>query len=193
MKTSRLHLIALAASLFFSAGAMAESLSKSDYKVGKTRISAEYKTDKAACDALSGQPKDLCVVQAKGKEKVARADLEVRYKSTPKTRYEAHAAKADADHAVAMAHCDELAGNAKDVCAKEAKSVQTTLKADAKARMKTTDANVTAGEKATDARKDATADKLKAQYDVAKEKCGSQAGDAKTQCLERAKADFGKL
>ena len=37
----------------------------------KARISAEYKADKAACDKFSGNQKDICVEQAKGKEKVS--------------------------------------------------------------------------------------------------------------------------
>ena len=34
--------------------AQAATLSKGDYLAGKTRIGADYKTDKAACDAQAG-------------------------------------------------------------------------------------------------------------------------------------------
>jgi hypothetical protein len=59
--------------------AQAASMSKVDYKTGKSRISADYKTDKAACAALAGNIKDICGEEAKAKEKVAKAELEFGY------------------------------------------------------------------------------------------------------------------
>ena len=40
-----------------------------------TMTKADYKTDKTACAALAGNAKDICVEEAKAKEKVARAEL----------------------------------------------------------------------------------------------------------------------
>lgn len=198
-----INVIALAISLAFSAGAMAQSMSKNDYKASKDRIAAEYKSAKAGCASFSGNQNDICVAEAKGKEKIARAELEASYKPTQKTRYQARVAKAEADYAVAKERCDDKAGNAKDVCVKEAKAAETAAKADAKAQMKTSDANATANEKsaearseankqAADARKDAAAETIDAQYKVAKEKCDTYAGGAKDRCLDQAKARFGK-
>lgn len=171
MNKLNINVIALAVSLAFSAGAMAQSMLKNDYKAGK--------------------------------DKIAKAELEASYKPTRKTRYQARVAKAEADYAVAKERCDDLAGNAKDVCVKEAKAAEIAAKADAKVQMKTSDANATtnyksadvrskASNKAADARKDAAADKLDAQYAVEKEKCDVYAGGAKDYCLGRAKARFGK-
>ena len=134
---------------------------------------------------------------------ISTADLDASYKPTAKTRYQARVAKAEANHAVARERCDDMAGNAKDVCVKEAKAVETGAKADAKAQMKTSDANVTAHEKsadaygkadnqAADARKEAAQDKLAAQYEVAKQQCDMYAGAAKDVCLDRAKTRVGK-
>ena len=192
MKTLDINVIALAVSLVFSTGAIAQNLSKTDYKACKDKIAAEYKSAKAACASLSGNPKDICVAEAKGKESVGKAELEASYKPTVKTRYQAHIAKAEADYAVAVERCDDLAGNAKDVCVKEAKAAETSAKVDAKAQMKTTEANATAKEKSSDARKDASTDKMDAEYKVAKEKCDTYAGDAKDRCLDQAKKRFGK-
>lgn len=86
---------------------------------GKDRIAAAYKTDKAACDPMKGNAKDICVIEAKGKEKIAKAELEVSYKPTRKSRYEPSIAKAEADYAVAKEKCDDLAGNTKDVCPRQ--------------------------------------------------------------------------
>lgn len=205
MKKLKLHptLIALAISLTLSGGAMAQTLSKDDYKAGKDKISADYKSAKAACDALSANPKDICIAQAKGAEKIAKAELDARNKPSAKSRNDVRVAKAKADYAVSREQCDDLAGNAKDVCIKEAKARNVTALADAKVSLKTIDANATANEKASDAygkantevagaRKDAAADKREAQYKVEKEKCDQFAGDVKDQCLAKAKAAFGK-
>ncbi len=203
MNQFNIKVIALAIGLALSAGAMAQSMSKSDYKAGKDKITAEYKSARSACASLSGNAKDICLVEAKGKEKMTRAELDAAYKPTPKSHYRARVAKAAADYAVAKERCDDMAGNAKDVCVKEAKAAEISAKADAKAQMKTTDANTTAKEKsadarskakgqATDARKDAAASKLDAEYAVEKEKCDMYAGGAKDYCLNQAKVRFGK-
>lgn len=192
MNTLNIHAIALAVSLTFSAGAMAQNVSKDDYLSVKDKIAADYKLAKASCDSLSGNPNDICMAGAKGNEKVALAELEAGYKPSHETRYQAHAVRADAEYELAKERCDDRAGNTKDVCMKEAKSLETAAKADARAQMKTAEANAAANEKSADARKDATEDKLGAQYKVAKEKCDSYAGNAKDICVNEAKVKFGQ-
>ena len=187
-----INTIALALSLMFSTGAMAEGMTKEDYKSSKDKMSEQYKATKAACKSLSGNANDVCEVEAKGKEHVAIAELDASYKPSLKSRYEVLVVKAEADYALAKEHCDDKAGNAKDVCVKEAKSVETAAKADAKSQMKTSEANTTANDKSTEARKDARADKTDAQYAVAKEKCDSYSGGAKDRCVDQAKVNFNK-
>lgn len=203
MNKLNINTIALAITLAFSTAAMAEGMSKADFKAGQDKISAEYKTAKANCGSLSGNASDICIAEAKGTEKVALANLDATYKPSQKSRYEAHVAKAEADYDVAKEKCDDLAGNPKDVCVKEAKAAETTAKADAKAQMKTSAANATANEKSADARadaskttvdarKDATADKMDAQYTLAKEKCDTYSGAAKDSCIDKAKVSYKK-
>jgi len=203
VNTIKINAIALAVSLAFSAGAMAQTLSKGDYNAGKDKISAEYKLAKASCVPLSGNALDICKAEAKGRDKVALAELELRYKPTSENHYKASVAKAEAVYAVANERCDDKAGNAKDVCVKEAKAAEIGAKADAKAQMKALDANATAyeksavandkaTEKAVDAFKEANADKLAAQYQVAKEKCDAYAGNTKEVCVKEAKVRFSQ-
>jgi hypothetical protein len=187
-----INTIALALSLMFSTGAMAEGMTKAEYKDGKDKITEQYKVAKAACKPLSGNAGDVCEVDAKGKEHIAIAELDAAYKPSLKSRYEVQIVKAEADYALAKERCDDKAGNAKDVCVKEAKSVETAAKADAKALLKTSESNTTANEKSMEARKDAKADKTDAQYAVAKEKCDSYSGGAKDRCLDQAKVNFNK-
>jgi hypothetical protein len=203
MKNPNISAVALAIGLAFSASAMAEHMSKTEYESLEKNIDAEYRSSKAECDSLAGNANDICMADAKGKKSVAKADLEDAYKPTIKTRYKARVAKADADYSGAIERCDDKAGNDKDVCVKEAKAARVhgqagaeaqmkTRKADAVAIEKSTAANSKAMKKAVDAHNDAAADEVDADYAVAKEKCDVLAGDAKGMCLKDAKARFGK-
>ena len=192
MNRSTITAIAAAVSLAFSACAMASSMTKYEYKAGKKGIEADYTSMKSGCDPLIANAKDICKAEAKGKENVALAELEAAYKPTAKTRNDVRIAKADANYAVAKEKCDDLAGNTKDVCMKEAKAAHVAAIADAKVQLKTTDANQTAHEKIADVRKDAAADKRDAEYAVAKEKCDALKSDAKDQCVKEAKSRYGK-
>jgi len=202
---NKINMTAIAAAIgfVFSAGVMAQSMSKDAYKAAEDLIAAEYTTDKAKCDSLSGNLKDVCIAEAKGKENVAKAELEARNEPTEKNRYKAYIAKAEADYAVANEKCDDKAGNDKDVCVKEAKAVKTRIEADAEAQMKTLDANRAASEKSaeagmkarkegSEARQEATTEKVDANYAVAKEKCDSLASGAKERCIDEAKTKYGK-
>lgn len=164
-----------------ASGAFAGPMSKADYSAAKDRIGADYKADKATCDSLSGNSKDVCVEQAKGKEKVARAELEANYSGKAEDANKLQVTKADAAYAVAKEMCDDKGGNAKDVCVAEAKSTHTKAVADAKL-----------GKKVGEARKDAIEDKTDADYKLATQKCDSLAGDAKAACINDAKQRFHK-
>jgi len=173
--------LAVAALFALPLAVQAQTMTKPDYTTAKTRISADYKGDKAACASMAGNNKDICVEQAKGKEKVARAELEYSYTAKDTDRNKVLVAKAESTYAVAKERCDDKAGNAKDVCRSEAKAVETKALAQAKL-----------GKEIVSAEKDATTDMKDADYKVAIEKCDSLAGDAKSSCVTAAKAKFGK-
>lgn len=126
----------LLASAFFATSALAAQGSKQEYESAKDRIKAEYKAASKQCSSLSGNAQDICKAEAKGKQKVAKAEAEAAYKGTPKSATDAAIARADADYDIAKEKCDDLKGNPKDVCQKEAKAAHTKAKADAKAGSK---------------------------------------------------------
>ena len=68
-KLNPLKAALLAASLLALPAAYAATLTKADYTAGKARISADYKSDKAACASLAANAKDICMQEAKAKEK----------------------------------------------------------------------------------------------------------------------------
>ena len=180
-KNTTFRLALLTAALLALPIAQAAGMSKSDYQSTKTRIKADYTSDKAACGAQTGNAKDICVEEGKAKEKVALAELEYGYSGKASDRNKVLVAKAESSYAVAKERCDDLAGNPKDVCVKEAKAVEVKALADAKL-----------GKEIGEARKDAASDKRDADYKVAIEKCDALAGDAKSSCVASAKMSFGK-
>jgi len=170
------------------AGTMSKDTRDQAYKDAE----ATYKADKEACKSMTKNAKDVCMEEAKGKEKIAKAEADAAYKATPKAREHARLAHADAAYNVAKEKCDDLTGNQKDVCVKEAKAAHVKAKADAKVDRVAADTRSTSSEKTAAARKDAAEDKRDADYKVAIEKCDSLSGAAKDTCVRDAKARFGK-
>jgi len=170
----------------------ASTMSKDTRNQAYKDAEATYKADKDACKSMTGNAKDVCMEEAKGKEKMAKADADAAYKGTPKAREHARVVHADAAYNVAKEKCDDLSGNQKDVCVKEAKAAHVKAKADAKVDRVAADTRNTAAEKTASARRDATEDKRDADYKVAIEKCDSLSGAAKDTCVRDAKARFGK-
>ena len=175
-----------------TAVASASSMSKEGYAQAKKDADAQYKIDKERCSSLSGNAKDICMAEAKGKDDIARAEAAAAYENTPKTRENARVAHADASYKVSIEKCDDLAGNPKDVCIKEAKAALVRAKADAKVDRVAMDTRKDASTKQADASKEANADKRDADYKVAIEKCDTFSGPAKEACVGNAKLQYGK-
>ena len=74
MTSLRPTLLALLAVGFMSANALA--MTKTEYQAGQQRIAGDYKAHKTRCEALKDNAKDVCMEEAKGAEKVAKAELE---------------------------------------------------------------------------------------------------------------------
>jgi hypothetical protein len=180
MKRTTITVLAAAVAMSFTA-ATAANMTKDENSAAKAVIAADYKAAKATCDAMKDNAKDICMADAKGREKISHAELQAAYKPSDKARYEARLAKANAAHAVAKEKCDDLAGNPKDVCRKEADAAFVTAKANAKVN-----------KQVADARKESAADVRDAEYKVAKEKCDAITGANKDTCINAAKAQYGK-
>ncbi len=110
------------------------------------RIEAEYKADKAKCDSMQGNAKDVCEKEAKGKEKVAKAELDARANPSERNQRKVEEAKAEAKYEVAKERCDDMKGKEKSACEKEAKAEHERAKAAMTKR------NASAGSSSTAAR-----------------------------------------
>lgn len=114
----------IAAALALGTASFAQAADKADRKVhnaDEERIESEYKLAKEKCDAMSGNQKDICVAEAKAKEKVAKAENDAKHAKDPsKEQAKVQRVRADAQYDVAKQRCEELKANEKDVCMKEA-------------------------------------------------------------------------
>jgi hypothetical protein len=203
MRTASPTTLAAALLLGFCISAAAAPMTKVDYKAARATIAAQLKADRISCDAQTANARDICLEEAKRKDKVALAELEAQYEPSVKHNYQINTARADGTFAVAREKCDDLAGNPKDVCRTEAKSAHTAALAEARLSEKTAKNNKDeaktvnaaeskAAEKNASARKTATEDIREAQYKTAAEKCNAFAGDAKSKCIADAKTQYGQ-
>ena len=171
-------LLAVAAVLTFGT-AQANNFSKPAYEGAKADIKANHKAARDASNSLSGNAKDICIEEAKGREQVALAQLEFNYTGASKDGLKVQTARSDARYALAKEKCDDLAGNAKDLCVREAKTARDKAQADIKLAKQVSIA--------TD---DAESARMQADYKLAAEKCASLAGDSKDACMASAKARY---
>lgn len=83
---------------------------------------ANYKVAKERCDDFSGDPKDICLKEAKATYEKQKADISILEKgNTAEARKDAMETKRTADYEVAKAKCDQFSGDTKDACVKAAK------------------------------------------------------------------------
>ena len=193
MTTLTRNFFALMAAGMVATGSMA--MQPAEHTAAKERISADYKMHKAKCSAMRANAKDICMKEAKGAENVAKAELEAQYRPSDKASYQARVAHADANYGVAKEKCDDLAGNAKDVCKKDAKADHVHAVENAKVAKVLAQPATSAAEKGAavaEVRKDAAAEKREADYKAAKERCDAMVGDLKSKCVDDAKRMYAQ-
>lgn len=157
------------------------SEAKTVYNQSKDQAASAYKAARARCDAITGNPKDVCVAEAKTARVRAEQEASALYHNTLKAYTDSHLKIASANYDLDKTRCAALTGNDKDVCISQAKATLVAAQADAKA-----------DKKAIEARNEARDDKITAEYKVALEKCDAFAGAAKDSCVSTAKSQYGK-
>ncbi len=184
MKT-KLLLLSIALTCVFSNTAVA--MTQVEYKTQKDTISGDYKVSRDKCGSLKANAKDICIAEAKGAEKIAKAELEANYKPTARRTEKVSLAKGDAVYDTAKEKCDDASGNAKTVCIKDAKAAHVTAKEEARvARV-----GAETGKANTGMRNMANKDENEANYKAASARCDSMSGTVKDTCMTDAKAKFG--
>jgi hypothetical protein len=184
MKT-KLLLLSFALTCAFSNAALA--MTQVEYKTQKDKISGDYKVSRDKCDSLKANAKDICVSEAKGAEKIAKAELEANYEPTARNTEKVSMAKGDAAYSTAKEKCDDVSGNAKNVCRKDAKAAHVTAKEEARVAKGSADS----GKANADMRNTANKDENEANYKAAAARCDSMTGASKDTCAMDAKTKFG--
>ena len=186
-------LLAAAAASLVATGAWA--MDRTEYNTARQRIAADTQVRQDKCRALTANARDVCRTEARGFERIARADLEALYRPSEQAHFKARVVRADAAHAVARAKCNDLAGPARKVCQKDAKGVQVRAVEDAKvAQVQARPGDTPAAKNAAvaEALKHAAAERRKADFDAAKERCSALAADLQAKCLDDAKRVYSQ-
>lgn len=131
MQKLLLFTVTLLAAAVLPSYATAATLSKADYNTAKTRAGADHKAGQALCVALKDNARDICSAEARGKQKVALAEVEFAYTGKAVDGNKLRVVTAEAAFAVAKEKCDDLAGSDKDLCVKKAKANKATQAAQA--------------------------------------------------------------
>ena len=181
----KLVLLSVALTGVFSNAAWA--MTKAEYKTEKDTITGAYKVSRDKCESLKANAKDICVSEAKGAEKVSKAELEEKYEPNARHVEKVSMAKGDAAYHTAKEKCDDSAGNAKSVCRADAKAVH--VKAVEEARVVRVGAVAGSVEKSM--RNSANKDENTANFKAATARCDAMAGAAKDTCMAGAKTKYG--
>lgn len=182
---AKLLILAAALSCAFSTASFA--MTKAEYSTQKDTIAGDYKVSRDKCNSLKANVKDICVSEAKGVEKIAKAELEAAYEPSARHTEKLAMAKGDAAYDTAKEKCDDSLGNAKTICRKDAKAAH--VKANDEARVVRVSAET--GKLNTGVRNMATKDENEANYKAATARCDSMLGTAKDTCTSDAKVKFG--
>lgn len=186
-KMQKIHtLLVIGAALLWSGHVRAQAVpavpdAKTAYHMARDAAASAYKAARARCDTVTGNPRDVCVAEARAERVRVEEEAGAAYKNTLKAYTQARMRIADANYDRDKARCGAFTGNQRDVCLKQAKATLIAAQADARA-----------DRKMIEARTDAREDKLTAEYRVALEKCDAFAGAVKDQCVNAAKTAYGK-
>jgi hypothetical protein len=134
MRNLEIKAMGLVAGLVFSAGAMADAMTRREYESTEKRIESEYKVARSRCGSLAGNAEDICEAEARGDASVAKAELRARYDPSAKHDRTVTNARAEAAYAVAIERCDGRAGDDKDACVKAAEAAKVRAISDASLR-----------------------------------------------------------
>jgi len=125
--------IAAAVAVLACGHAAAAGITKDEYKAGIARIATDYQAARQKCGPGTANATDVCVAQARGAQKAARAELDAAYKPSPRAYYKAAAARAEAEYGVAKQKCDyQKDGDTRAACLKDAGAQRERAKSEAK-------------------------------------------------------------
>jgi hypothetical protein len=100
----------------------AQGISGDEYKREKDRIEADAKGAKEQCKSMKANAKDVCEAEAKGKEKLAKKELDLKKNPNDKNAQDLEKMKAEVAYEVAKEKCEDMKGAEMASCKKNAKA-----------------------------------------------------------------------
>lgn len=121
----RLAAAGLLASLHVATALGAARLTSIDeLNAGRARADAGLIAEQAACDQLVGNARDTCRERARGKERVAKAELDLAHTGSRRAQDKVAVTKLDAAYDLARTQCNDQSGAAKTTCTKQAQAAR---------------------------------------------------------------------
>jgi len=96
------------------------------------RIDAEFDAARERCDDRAGQAKEVCLAEARAERRIRKVELAARGQGTPKARYDADIARAEAEFVVAKERCGVRAGDDRAGCIADAREREARAKEEAR-------------------------------------------------------------
>jgi hypothetical protein len=174
VKTFFSFIIALGTCLVFETASLAQAMSEINFKASQERIGAIAKATKVTCAALTGNTRDICIVQTNGRARIDRAELDAIYKPSARTHYLALTTRADADFSLSNTRCNERSADIRETCRKEAMSQKSAARASAKTKFKQINAHA------------AELDRHNVRFAFAKDMCDRYSDTDKDACMNQA-------
>jgi hypothetical protein len=117
-----------------AAGIAAASACAADapYAVELDRIEADYRVARERCENAAGHSPNVCVAEARAQRRIAQTELAARTSATPKSRYDARVARAEAEFEVAKERCGERPGPQREACINDARAAEARAKDEAR-------------------------------------------------------------
>ena len=184
--------VLLLAACAFSGSAGAEPLATKERRLDHDKAQAAYRLEWDSCRKLSSNAKSTCMVEARGRFQVAKAEIDAKYKNSPVNQDRIKLARTEAAYRLALEQCGDLGGNARAVCRADAKATSVAARAEARLSRASVDKGINSRQ-AVSERKEAREDTAAALYAAARKRCDPLSGAAKAACLDEAKKKFGKL
>ena len=177
--------LAAAGSVFAGGGGM----SKDAYEAMKDRIDASQDAELKACERLKDNARDICRTAAKGRGKVALAELKADYQPSPEADRARMIAQADLDLDVARKKCEEAKGPARDACRAKAEHVHEA--AVRRAKIERVEATRRLQANRANSGHEHVQQSADERFAAEKARCG-MLGEERDSCLADAKKRYGK-
>ena len=126
----------LGVTAFACCPALGAEMSKQEYRDAKKRIDSEYYAERQKCGVGYGHAYELCLRRAHGMRDVAKAELEAKYKPSPRHYYDAAIARAKSAYAIAGKECEDKRGEDRKACKAEAKIAYDRARGEARSELK---------------------------------------------------------